>query len=106
MSGECSKCSENVLDCGCNSFYEIAKNSEFYHFDILPQICIHSLMEDEYSKMYTPREKCSCGCAEWLEGKMDIIKPVNGYKFPQKDVHRCKNCSEVRMADHISIFLH
>ena len=103
MSGECDKCNDHALECGCNSFYDSAKKSEFYHFGILPQICIHSLMEDEYSKMYTPREKCSCGYAEWLEGKMYIVKSANGYKFPQKDVHRCKNCNEVRMADLIAI---
>lgn len=77
--------------------------SEFYHFRILPQLCIHSIIEDEYSKMYIPREKCDCGCFEWIEGKMDIIKSEHGLKFPQKDVHRCKKCNEVRMADHIGL---
>ena len=82
---------------------EWTNKSEFYHFGILPEICIHSPIEDKYSKMYTPREKCDCGCSEWIEGKMDIVKPVNGYQYPQKDVHRCKNCNEVRMADHIGV---
>jgi len=77
------------------------KSSEFAHFGILPEICIHSLVEDEYSKMYIPREKCDCGCRDWIEGKMDIVKPIKGYQFPKKDVNRCKNCNEVRMADHI-----
>lgn len=86
-----------------NSFYEASKKSEFFHFGILPQVCIHSLIEDDYSKMYEPRHKCDCNCAEWIEGKIDIIQPVDGYQFPQKDVHRCKNCNEVRMADHIGI---
>ncbi len=75
--------------------------SEFYHFGILPRVCIHSPNEDEYLKMYIPREKCGCGNSEWISGKMDIVKPMNGYTFPQKDVHRCKDCNEVRMADHI-----
>lgn len=77
--------------------------SEFHHFGILPAICIHSLAQDQYSKMYKPRLLCECGSDEWIEGKMDVIKPVNGYKFPQKDVHRCKSCNEVRVADHIGM---
>lgn len=64
------------------------------------------MVEDEYSKMYIPREKCECGCSEWIEGKMNIVEPVNGYQFPQKDVNRCKKCNEVRMADHISLENH
>ncbi len=82
---------------------EFTKNSEFYHFGILPEICIHSIVEDEYSKMYIPREKCDCGGTEWIEGKMDIVKPINGYRFPQKEVHRCKICNEVRVSDHIGL---
>lgn len=81
---------------------EWTDKSEFYHFGLLPQVCIHSPIEDQYSKMYTPRQACDCGCAEWIDGKMDIIVPV-GFKFPQKDVHRCKQCNEVRMADHIGV---
>ena len=77
--------------------------SEFFHFGLLPEICIHSLEVDQYSKMYVPREKCDCGFAEWVEGKMDIVKPMNGYRFPTKAVHRCKSCNEVRMADHIGV---
>lgn len=34
---------------------EITNNSAFYHFGIIPSICIHSLDEDEYSKMYIPK---------------------------------------------------
>lgn len=82
---------------------EWTKNSAFYHFGILPQVCIHSIIVDEYSEMYVPREKCECGCSQWIEAKMDIIKPVNGYHFPKKDVHRCMVCKEVRMADHIGV---
>ncbi len=77
--------------------------SEFYHFGILPQVCIHSTDEDEYSKSYIPREKCDCDHSEWVEGKMDIVKPIMGYNFPKKNVHRCKECNEIRMADHIGI---
>ena len=77
--------------------------SEFYHFGILPQVSIHSIIEDQYSKMYIPREKCDCGHNEWIEGEMDIIKPSFGFEFPKKPVHRCKKCKEVRMADHIGI---
>ena len=77
--------------------------SAFYHFGILPNICVHSLIEDEYSKMYFPRERCVCGSCEWIPGKMDIINPLHGFDFPKKDVHRCKECNEIRMADHIGI---
>lgn len=82
---------------------EWTDKSEFYHFGILPQVSIHSPIEDQYSKMYIPRLKCDCGCTEWTEGKMDMFKPVNGYSFPQKDVHRCKECNDVRMADHVGV---
>lgn len=82
---------------------DIIKNSEFFHFGILPSVCIHSPIEDEYSKMYNPRQKCECGCEEWVDGLMDIVKPMNGYEFPKKNVHRCAKCSEVRMADHIGV---
>lgn len=77
--------------------------SPFFHFGLLPKICIHSLKEDQYSKMYTPREKCECGCVEWINSTMELLKPSNAYYFPPKEVHRCKNCNEVRMADHIGI---
>ena len=76
-------------------------NSEFYHFGILPQVCIHSLDEDEYSKMYVPQEKCDCGCSDWIESTMKIIKDSFGYEFPKKRVHRCTECNEVRIAHHI-----
>lgn len=71
--------------------------SEFYHFGILPQVCIHSLDEDEFSKMYTPQEKCDCGCGDWIESEMQIC--ANFYS--PKKVHRCKTCNEVRIANHI-----
>ncbi len=77
--------------------------SEFYHFGIIPDICIHSLDEDQYSKMYSPQEKCDCACLEWIESTMKIIKSSSGLEFPKKRVHRCKNCNEVRMATHIGI---
>lgn len=71
--------------------------SEFYHFGILPQVCIHSLDEDEYSKMYIPKEKCDCGCADWIESTMQMF---TGCDWP-KPVHRCKKCNQVRTANHI-----
>ena len=78
--------------------------SEFYHFGILPGVCIHSLIEDQYSKMYVPRDICECGCNEWIESTMDIVKPLfDHFHFPKKDVHRCKKCNEVRLSDHIGV---
>jgi len=75
--------------------------SEFFHFGILPEVCIHSLDEDEYSKMYIPREKCDCGNDKWIDSTMKIVKDFMGYEFPKKLVHRCSHCNEVRLADHI-----
>lgn len=75
-------------------------DSEFFHFGILPNICIHTPIEDEYSKNYIPRERCDCGCSEWIESTMKIIENSMGYEFPPKDVHRCTKCNEVRLADH------
>lgn len=77
---------------------EFINKSEFFHFGILPQICIHSVIEDEYSKMYIPQMVCNCGCVEWIDGKMQMFEG-----FPEKDVHRCKKCNEVRIAHHIGI---
>jgi hypothetical protein len=77
-------------------------NSAFYHFDILPGICIHWVEEDQYSKMYKPMAKClECGHTEFREAKMKIIEG-----FPDefdKRVHRCNECNEVRMATHIGL---
>lgn len=70
--------------------------SEFFHFGILPQVCIHSLVQDEYSCMYSPQANCECGSSEWIDSTMEI---VNG--LPIKDVHRCKHCNKVRLATHI-----
>lgn len=72
--------------------------SEFFHFGILPQVCIHSLIENEYSKMYIPQETCDCGCKEWVDSTMVIIEG-----FPEKEVHRCKDCNKVRIAYRIGI---
>ena len=75
-------------------------NSDFLYFGTLPSISIHTPKEDEYSKMYIPREKCDCGCSEWITGTFLLGLYQN--KIPcYKDVHRCKDCNEVRMADHI-----
>lgn len=82
---------------------DLTTKSAFYHFGLLPEICVHSLVEDPYSKMYIARAKCECGCSEWVEGKMDLMQPVKNFKPIQKDVHRCKECNSVRMADHIGV---
>ena len=82
---------------------DITKNSEFYHFGLLPQVCIHSLVEDQYSKMYIPREKCDCGSSEWWTEVCTMILGHYDDGTPMyKDVHRCAICKEVRMADHVS----
>ncbi len=72
--------------------------SEFFKYGKLPNVCIHSLSEDQYSKHYIPQERCDCGCEEWIEGKMKIIEDMGDYVYPLKDVHRCKECNEVRVA--------
>lgn len=78
--------------------------SEFYHFGILPAVCIHSPLPDLYSKMYTPRETCDCGCSEWIqEGCTMILCHYPDGTPMYKDVHRCRYCAEVRMADHVGL---
>ena len=72
--------------------------SAFYHFGILPSVCIYTIKEDKYSKMYKVRDKCECGCSEWMPSTMIIHKLL-----PLKDIHRCKNCNEIRLCDHIGI---
>ncbi len=79
------------------------ENSAFFQFGLLPEICIHSLEEDQYSKSYVPRNICKCGASLWKESTMKIIEDSMGYEFPKKAVHRCIQCNEVRMADHIGI---
>ncbi len=75
------------------------EDSAFAMFGILPEVCIHSLIEDEYSKSYIPREECDCGCREWIESTMRIFQ--NDPLYRVRRVHRCRHCNEVRMADHI-----
>ncbi len=77
--------------------------SEFYHFGILPRACIHSPIPDQYSPMYKPQEECEkCGCKEWhTKGCSMILGHYPDGTPMYKDVHRCKNCFEVRMAFHI-----
>ncbi len=77
--------------------------SDFFHFGTLPNVCIHSLDEDEFSKMYIPQDRCNCGGNEWIDSTMKIIEDFMGYEFPKKRVHRCKACNEVRIAHHIGI---
>jgi len=79
---------------------ECRNNSEFYHFGILPRVCIHSPEPDQYSHMYVPEERCKCGCVEWVDGKMPLAE-LMGVPCMFKDVHRCKACNDIRMANHI-----
>ncbi len=82
---------------------EYKNKSEFYHFGLLPEICIHSLDEDEYSKMYTPNETCeACGGKEWIESTMRILD-LPEKLYPAKRVQKCKDCESVRIAHHIGI---
>ncbi len=80
----------------------IIGNSALYQFGLLPEICIHTPKEDEYSKMYNPQKQCDCGCKEWIEeGCTMILGHYNDGTPMYKDVHRCKNCFKVRIATHI-----
>ncbi len=83
------------------NLYESSKKSAFFNFGIVPQVCIHSPVQDEYSHMYIPNEICDCGCSEWTESTMEMFKG-----FPVKEVHRCKECNEVRMATHKGVKSH
>ena len=73
--------------------------SAFYHFGLLPQICIHSIIEDQYSEMYVAETICKCGCSDWIESTMKAFI-IDGITI-SKDVHRCKKCNSVRTASHI-----
>jgi hypothetical protein len=83
---------------------ELKNKSEFFHFGILPGVCVHTPERDQYSAMYKAREKCDCGASEWLESTMILGHCADGTPV-YKDVHRCKSCNEVRMADHIGVIL-
>jgi hypothetical protein len=78
---------------------EMRKFEEGFAYRPLPRVSIHSIIEDQYSKYYEPRESCACGCKEWIYSEMDILKPTLGHVWPRKQVHRCKQCNCVRMAD-------
>jgi hypothetical protein len=78
------------------------KDSAFLNFKLLPEVALHTIEEDEYSELYIPREKCDCGCSEWIEKGCTMILGFCYGDPIYKDVHRCKECDEVRMADHIS----
>ena len=83
---------------------EHLNKSEYYHFGILPQICIHSPHIDQYSHMYKPQDVCDCGCTDWLTEGCTIILGHYRNGIPvHKDVHRCAKCNEVRIAHHIGI---
>lgn len=96
---ECDKCREKGFECKCSGLNP--KKSAFYQFRLLPEVCIHSLDEDQYSIMYTPQKTCDCGCSEWIESTMKMFEDRMGYVFPLKRVHRCKSCNEVRIASHV-----
>jgi len=79
-------------------------DSAFYAFGLLPEICTHTPKEDHYSKMYVPDSECVCGCREWItSGCTMVLGHYNDGTPCYKDVHRCKECKEVRMATHIGI---
>lgn len=78
-------------------------SSEFFHFGILPSVCIHSPQTDQYSHMYKPREECGCGSNEWTEEGCTMELGTYLGTPIYKDVHRCKACKEVRVADHIGV---
>ncbi len=78
--------------------------SEFFHFGILPGVCIHSPINDVFSKMYVPREKCENGHSDWLtEGCIMKIGHWQDSTPIYKEVHRCKICNDVRISDHIGV---
>ncbi len=77
--------------------------SAFYHFGILPAVCIYSAMEDQYSKMYVPRNKCDCGSDKWNEESWGMIIGHYGGIPVHKQVQGCAACGEVRLADHIGV---
>jgi hypothetical protein len=77
--------------------------SEFLLSGKLPKVCIHTPLGDQYSKYYEPEKKCKCNCDNWIDGEMDIIKSIEGFNFPPKKVHRCKNCNAVRVAHMIEV---
>jgi hypothetical protein len=82
------------------TFKEALNNSAFAHFGLLPRVCIHQPEKDEYSHMYKAREVCDCGCNKWIDGKMALAQ-IMDVQCMFKNVHRCKKCNEVRVADHI-----
>lgn len=71
---------------------------DFINYGTLPKVCIHTPIPDNFSPYYVPDEKCKCGCTDFIDGEMKILKDSFGYEFPKKFVHRCKNCNEVRLA--------
>lgn len=76
---------------------DFSEKSEVYLFGLLPEVCIYSLVEDQYSKMYIPRKKCDCGGKEWEASTMEMF-----VGFEPKAVHRCIACKGVRLADRIT----
>jgi len=73
--------------------------SNFLSTGKLPDVCIHTPIEDAYSEYFLPRITCDCGSVDWMDGELKVIKDSFGYEFPKKPVHRCKSCNEIRLAD-------
>jgi hypothetical protein len=95
---------DNPKDKKCaEQMRSILNEIEFYHFGLLPQVCIHSLDKDEYSKSYIAQEICDCGCKEWIESTIKMFEDYMEYDFPLKRVHRCQQCNTVRIAHHIGV---
>jgi len=72
--------------------------SDFLLSGKLPKICIHTPIEDQYSKYYEPEKVCECGCSEWKDSTTNILKNPDEFKLKPKDVHRCVKCSLIRIA--------
>lgn len=77
--------------------------NNFLYSGKLPRACIHSVVEDQYSAMYKPREKCACGCINWKEKDCTMILGTFEGKELVKAVHKCSACDEVRLADLIEV---
>lgn len=60
------------------------------------------MKKDPYCKMYKAQEVCDCGSKEWIEQGCTMILGHYPDGTPiYKDVHRCKKCNKVRLAQHI-----
>lgn len=71
---------------------------DFVNYGTLPKVCIHTPMLDNFSHLYIANKKCKCGCSDFIDSEMKILKDVFGHEFSKKKVNRCKKCNEVRLA--------